>query len=294
MPIDNRVLYKTLEGYQRMQALYVEGLAFLTVPYEMRQLKTPSGETNLLLSGDENTPPIVMLHGHSNNLTMWAKAVNHLSANFRCITVDIPGHTGRSAPTIMNGRDDSHAKWLSVILNALGYQKVHLAGASHGAWIGLRLASRIPQRIQSLFLLSPAGFVFPNIKFLLQSGFTSLTTASDRIGKKIAKIMAGSNYQPGDYECNLLTVINRDLKSLMLARPHVESDTLLSRIVAPTCLYMGAEDPLFKPEKVIKRAQATLPNLLLAESLARIGHTMLYESPDLIVQHLHDWLVANS
>lgn len=54
MPVDNRVLYKNLEGYQRMQALYVEGLAFLTVPYEMQQITTPSGATNLLLTGDEN------------------------------------------------------------------------------------------------------------------------------------------------------------------------------------------------------------------------------------------------
>lgn len=293
MPIDNSVLYKNLEGYQRMQALYVEGLTRITVPYMMQQIRTPSGETNLLLAGDENAPPVVMLHGHSNNLMMWAKVINHLSTDFRCIVVDIPGHTGRSAPTIMNGKDESHAQWMTAILNALDYQKVQLVGTSHGAWIALRLASQKRQKIQSLFLLSSAGFIFPTIKFLLQSGFTSLTTPSNRIGRQIAKSMAGTDFQPDNYVCNLATIINQDLKSLMLARPRVESNTLLSGIVAPTCLYMGAEDPLFNPEKVIKRAQARLANLLVAEALAGIGHTMLYESPDLIAQHLHNWLVAN-
>ncbi|WP_029420018.1 2-succinyl-6-hydroxy-2,4-cyclohexadiene-1-carboxylate synthase [Alicyclobacillus macrosporangiidus] len=99
--------------------------------------------------------PLLLLHGFTGRAEAWWPVLDRLSAHYRTVCVDMPGH-GRSrfpedpAQRTMDGAVAS----LLRLMDDLGYPRFHLLGYSMGGRTALTLASQAPGRLSGLVLES--------------------------------------------------------------------------------------------------------------------------------------------
>jgi pyruvate dehydrogenase E2 component (dihydrolipoamide acetyltransferase) len=100
---------------------------------------------------------VVFVHGFGGSLESWQENYAALAAAGRTVAaLDLPGH-GESSTDVGSGSLDGLATAVLGYLDAMGLARVHLVGHSMGAAVCLVLADRVPQRVRSLTLISPAG-----------------------------------------------------------------------------------------------------------------------------------------
>lgn len=102
--------------------------------------------------------PLVLLHGTSANLHTWGGWAAALRGQRRVIRFDLPGF-GLTGPS--DEGDYSIAadvRFVTATLDALGLQRVVLAGNSLGGEIAWATALASPQRVERLVLIDAAGY----------------------------------------------------------------------------------------------------------------------------------------
>jgi 2-succinyl-6-hydroxy-2,4-cyclohexadiene-1-carboxylate synthase len=99
--------------------------------------------------------PLMLLHGFTGCAQSWAHVRPALTAHFKLIMPDLPGH-GRSASPLDPARYSiGHCiEDLIAILDFLGVQRTHLLGYSMGGRVALAAAIEHPARFASLILES--------------------------------------------------------------------------------------------------------------------------------------------
>lgn len=104
--------------------------------------------------GSASQPPLVLLHGFLGSSYDWHELLPHLSQDYYCIAVDLPGH-GRSCDIQIEspGFSDCVALLRHTLLKA-GIPRFHLVGYSLGGRIALHLAQTWPEALLSLHLES--------------------------------------------------------------------------------------------------------------------------------------------
>jgi pimeloyl-ACP methyl ester carboxylesterase len=112
-------------------------------------------------SGSEDVP-VVLLHGIFAEKDHWVDFARPLTNQHRIIAPDIPGF-GESTRREGEAYDyAAHAQRLSAFLDALGLQRVHLAGNSMGGTIAALFALAHPERVASVaFIGAPHGIRSP-------------------------------------------------------------------------------------------------------------------------------------
>lgn len=107
--------------------------------------------TNILDNG--KGPPLVMLHGLSDDCTFWLPLVDALSPPFRVVAPDLRGHGASDKPpgpyAIRQMAED-----VSALMTALGIPEARFAGFSMGSAVALQLAMDHPERVRALALMS--------------------------------------------------------------------------------------------------------------------------------------------
>lgn len=97
--------------------------------------------------------------GHSANEMEWLSG--HISASFRLIAIDVPGH-GNSKIFHEKRKNSviSKEEWkalIEIIMAQFSVGSFHLIGYSLGGRMAMVTAEMFPSRIQSLYLFSPDG-----------------------------------------------------------------------------------------------------------------------------------------
>lgn len=103
-------------------------------------------------------PPVVFIHGWTQNMSIWDEQVPVFAPKYRVIRYDVRGFgrsTGDADPT-------AHASDLAALLDSLGIQSATLVGLSMGADIALNFAVNYPRRVNALVLYgAPPTLEFP-------------------------------------------------------------------------------------------------------------------------------------
>nr|MBA2663174.1 alpha/beta fold hydrolase [Lujinxingiaceae bacterium] len=108
-----------------------------------------------LEAGWDNPETIVLLHGLMAHSMAFRCVVAALSADYRVIIPDLPGH-GRDQSfraQALTPQIDSMVDWLAQLLDSLGTEKIHLVGHSLGATLSFLAASN-PERFAQLATIS--------------------------------------------------------------------------------------------------------------------------------------------
>lgn len=96
--------------------------------------------------------PLVLLHGFTENHTLWDKLIPHLGDVFSVIRPDLPGHGKSDFPDSIQNMDDL-ADWLFDFLQSLQINKCYLAGHSLGGYIALATARKYPELFEGVCLI---------------------------------------------------------------------------------------------------------------------------------------------
>ena len=155
MTEDALTLYKSPEGYAKLEAFYEAGLAKIPVPVESRYVQTRFGQAHMLTAGPEDAPPLLLMKGMAGSAILWHQQFADFARQCRVYALDTPGQPGRSAPYPPSFFDDSFAHWLADVLDGLGLDRADMAGVSLGGWAIFRLGIIAPERLRRAVLISP-------------------------------------------------------------------------------------------------------------------------------------------
>jgi pimeloyl-ACP methyl ester carboxylesterase len=103
--------------------------------------------------------PVIMIHGLAGNASHWKRLIPFLSANYRCIAMDLPGYGSSAFIQLKEDQNqlDVFADVVLKFIKQLGLKNVTLAGHSMGGQISIMAALKDTKAIKKLILLAPAG-----------------------------------------------------------------------------------------------------------------------------------------
>lgn len=99
---------------------------------------------------------IVFLHGLGLNRSIWNAVIAELSNQFRCISIDLPGH-GKSTDILTDGRMSSYAAEVRKVVDHLALKNFILCGHSLGGQISIILSLQLSASVERLILVASAG-----------------------------------------------------------------------------------------------------------------------------------------
>ena len=221
--------------------------------------------------------PVVLIHGLGSSAETWAYLMLLLSKEYLVYAPDLPGF-GRTPLAPEGTNIQTHVRYLTRFLDALGYPRVTLVGNSLGGWIVTRFAVENPERVEKLYLLNSAGLRREN----LHSPFVENRIQARR---SVKQMLGYSLPVPGF----VLDALVRNSQSPAYAGfirgydLHEELDTFLSDVLAPTTIIWGERDDLI-PRICARDFHEGIANSKLV-FLRRVGHMPQTQAP-LKVAHI--------
>ncbi len=115
-------------------------------------LTLPETEIFYREAGDPQKPAMLLLHGFPSSSHMFRNLIPELSGDFHVIAPDLPGFgfSGAPPPDRFRYTFEHLAEVIEQFVEALGLRKFALYIFDYGAPVGLRLASRRPDRVTAL------------------------------------------------------------------------------------------------------------------------------------------------
>lgn len=239
---------------------------------------------------DTSLPTVVLLHGAGLDHTVWqlqARAfANH---GYGVLSLDLPGHgrSGDPAPTSIA----AYADVVAGVLAEASVDSAHIVGHSMGAYIGIELAARQPDKVTSLALtgVSDRMLVHPD---LLAAAEANEHVAYDLVASwgHTRTAHAGGHQAPG------LWMMGSTVRLLKRSRPGVlhndlaacdTYDTALDRaaeITTPVLVLIGENDVMTRAQGGAILADA-IPNSMTVV-LPEAGHIVMTERPDTVIDEL--------
>jgi pimeloyl-ACP methyl ester carboxylesterase len=114
--------------------------------------------TYLLEAGDQDAPPVMLLHGWGASTFTWRENMSALAeAGYHVIAFDRPPYglstkTGAGIPYTLSALADFTAK----VMDSLGIEKAVLVGQSQGGGVVGYFAVKYPERVEKIVLVSAA------------------------------------------------------------------------------------------------------------------------------------------
>jgi pimeloyl-ACP methyl ester carboxylesterase len=229
--------------------------------------------------------PLLMVHGHPFDRTMWAPQLHALGARHRMIAPDLRGY-GQS--TVVPGSTplDTFARDLAALLDHLGIARAALCGLSMGGQIVLEFHRLFPERVAGLVLADTfARADTPQVR----------KDRRDRADTLVRDGMA--EYAHGVLDSMVAPATVRDLPDvaahvlrMMLAAPpqgaaaalrgraeRPDYTAMLARIAVPTLVVVGRDD-VFTPVSDARYLHERIPgaDLTVVEGA---GHMPNLERP---------------
>jgi pimeloyl-ACP methyl ester carboxylesterase len=111
--------FRSRQAQERYLALYDQREKSWPVPYETRLVDTSYGPTYVRISGPENAPPLVLLHGAAGNSLQWIPNIADLSKDYRVYVIDNIYDHGRSIYLREMDSADDFVDWLDDLFDQL-------------------------------------------------------------------------------------------------------------------------------------------------------------------------------
>lgn len=238
--------------------------------------------------GEPKGPPVVLIHGFTDNARGWMPLVPYLGKNLRLVLVDLRAHGASSKPECCYTRFD-FAYDVKLLLDRLGIARADIIGVSLGSIVTQTLAEYWPERMRRVVLISSTGQlptlsfqgevlklrdpIDPDSPFMLEwyAAPTLDTAFVQRLRREAAAI-------PADI---WRAVLDQGLSG-------VELRNSLPRLKAPALLIWGAKDQIFGPEDR-RSLQEGLPGARVV-LYPELGHDPFWEDPQAVATEINAFL----
>jgi pimeloyl-ACP methyl ester carboxylesterase len=149
--------------------------------------------------GAKGAETVVLLHGLSANANSFVGIIAAgLSPAFRVVAPDLRGRARSGKPDSGYEMAD-HARDVIALLDALGLERVVLAGHSFGGYLAIFIASNYPERVAKLIVIDAAISSHPRIAVLLKPSLDRLTRTSPSAEAYLAEVR-GAPYMNGTWD----------------------------------------------------------------------------------------------
>ena len=197
---------------------------------------------------ENNTIPLVFVHGVGLDHQMWKPQVNQLS-NFTILTYDLLGH-GKTPFENDTLKFEDFSNQLISILKHLDLEKINLIGFSLGSLIALDFASKYQEKLNKLILIGTTYKRSRSERSLVLERFNQ-AKLNKPISKQAIKRWFSDEYlkkNPSTYEkfMKILTKKPKDhknfIKAYELFANHEDNASLIQKIRTTTLVMTGSDD----------------------------------------------------
>jgi pimeloyl-ACP methyl ester carboxylesterase len=263
-------IYTSPEGARAVAERYRELLAEWPVPAAHLRVPTREGETFVLASGPPEAPPLVLLHGSGSNALMWVPDVASWSRHFRVYAVDLIGEAGLSAPARPPLASGAYPLWFGDVLDALGVARASVVGVSLGGWLALDHATRHPERVERLALLTPAGVAKAKVAGLL--GAVLLKPFGEWGKRRSMEILLGPEVRVQKESVEFVDLLSRHYRYRREPVPVVD-DAAIARATMPVLAILGGRDAFIDTPRTAQRLSRLVPSATV-RVLPGAGHLL--------------------
>ncbi|HEY8893271.1 MAG TPA: alpha/beta hydrolase [Niastella sp.] len=229
--------------------------------------------------------PVVLVHGFSEDGTVWDNQVEQLNNKFQLIIPDLPG-SGQSPVNDAAWSMEYFAECIRQILDHENITKASMIGHSMGGYITLAFADKYANRLQSFGLFHSTAYADSEekktarrrgIEFIQQHGPVKFLEQS------IPNLFSDETKkdQPGLVRKILDRYTNFPAQSLvnyyqaMILRP--DRTHVLRNFSGPVLFIVGKFDTAVPYEQVMQ--QCYMPGLSYIHTLEHSGHMGMWEEP---------------
>ncbi|MFD0399281.1 alpha/beta fold hydrolase [Kitasatospora sp. NPDC059811] len=242
--------------------------------------------------GSETGEPIVLLHGHAGHPSNWYPQIAALGEHHPVYAIDTLDDPGRSVQRAVAAGSEENAAWLGEVFAGLGLDRIHLVGLSYGGWLTLNQAIHAPERLASIAPMDPGGIEKVPARFYAHMigglfGMLAPRPLRPALGRLLANPALSS--PPEMIAPLMLGMRSYKPNTRPAARPFTDEE--LSSIRLPTLVLLGKRSALLRPRHVLQRVTALIPGVR-AEIVQRAGHGLNLERPDLVNEHLLQFITS--
>lgn len=262
--------FNNQQAEKEVELLYHNKLDELGIGYEFQKIETSFEDTNIIMTGEEGKPPLVLLHGSNGCAPIAIEALVGLVKDFRIYAIDIVGQPNLSAATRPSMQNDDYGKWMFEILSRLNIWDAILVGISFGGFISWKTLVFDARRISRTFLIVPAGIVNGNPLKAFWKIFLPMKLYKWWKNKKYVHQFLNELFTENDefafsYLSKVFLHFEMDFSPIPLIKYNEAK-----KITTPIYVVAAGDDLLFPGRKMLKRIKKIIPsldgNLLLENS----------------------------
>ncbi|MEM9651670.1 MAG: alpha/beta hydrolase [Actinomycetota bacterium] len=259
------------------------------IPFSVDWVDAAGVPTRRLSAGDG--PDVMFLHGTSGHLEAFTRNFEaHVNAGYRCHAIDMLGH-GYTGKPDYDYEIPQYVEHLANVIDALGIERINIAGESLGGWVGGVYAAENPERIITLQLIAAGGTkANPEVMERIKTSTRRAVTTDDpeltrqrlhllmhdpaaSVSDELVEVRHRIYHAP-DFVANvdhLLCLQNMEIRQRNLLRP----DTLAKLADLPTLIIWGNQNP-FGDVPEASKMHNDIPNSRL-ELFDECGHWPQHE-----------------
>ena len=263
-------------------------------------LLLPNGEHLAYIDmGDPKGPPVVLIHGYTDNARDWVPLIPFLNKHYRLIVVDIRGHGRSDKPECCYAKID-FAYDIKLLFDSLHIPKADVVGHSLGSMIAQVLAEEWPDRMRRVILISSTGGPKPGTvpkkpSYDFAAQIRQLQEPVDPDSPFMIEWWAS----PKPVNEEFIRRQRQDAANIPLAvwlavleqgvNP-ADLQSTLPKLKAPTLLIWGSDDPIME-EEVRQSLREALPAAKV-KVFAGLGHNPFWEEPEAVAKVVNGFLNA--
>jgi pimeloyl-ACP methyl ester carboxylesterase len=242
-----------------------------------------------------------MVHGFALDHRMWVKQVDQLAANYRIITLDVPGCGSSPLPqseVTLSGLADAIMQRIDGLI---GHEPAVFVGLSMGGYIGWEMLNRNPGRFQAAIMCDTraAADSVATAEGRRQMAANVLAVGTESVmSPMLLRLISEQTYnqQPETVELMrsmLLGTAPQTINALQLAMANRHDfQNELGSFHLPMLLICGSED-ILTPPKEMKRMAEKLPHSRFVE-VSEAGHMAPLEKPSVVNSEIISFLQSVS
>lgn len=285
---------------------------FLKEEYPFKQNSFDIGDGNKINYVDEGEGDVVvMLHGNPTWSFYYRNLIKNLRSAFRCIAIDHIGCGLSDKPQNYKYCLANHIQNAQKLLEHLKLKRFHLVMHDWGCAIGVPLAERWPERVESLVIMNGAAFTsklipwrinicrIPILGDILIRGLNLFVLGSNMMStaKGLSDLAAAGYKLPYDSWKNRIAV-RKFVSDIPMSRRH-PSWNVLEKTEQELCLLAhkqalllwGAEDFCFT-EPFLRNWEEFLPKSK-TEIMEDCGHYVLEDAKYDAIDKIHSFIVKS-
>jgi pimeloyl-ACP methyl ester carboxylesterase len=222
-------------------------------------------------------PVLILIHGLGSSASVWRDDIGLLATAYCVIALDLPGY-GKSDKPKSDYSVEYQAGVVREFIDALGAEKVALAGNSLGGWIAALVALGKPDKVSHLILVDSAGLrreaapPAASLNPATREEQKALLLALFADKSKVTERMVNEQW---DYRKEIRPTVEAAIESLKTKAPLL--DDRLKDITVPTLIIWGKQDAFVPLEAAERFARGIRGSKLVV--IDNAGHLPQVEQP---------------